>query len=288
MRRGAKGRGVRAISAVAVASALIAAAGIAAVFFMWRPGRGHAPVAARSLRGAEARPDRAPVAGELRGATLVATRAPSAGSSAVASSTPIAPALAAPSLQGTDVDGAFEVDTSGRLVPGASAVRLFDYVLLASGEVPPAQVRDLVRREAERTLPATGDARAQAVDLFDRYVAYRPRAAAALSAVAAAAPGAAGAVAGAGADRRGALAALHEARREAFGDEDARRMFGESEAIAEAAMAEAELSVAELPDAERARRIADQEATLPSWLRALHARRAADAEAVAAFVAQSR
>jgi lipase chaperone LimK len=180
------------------------------------------------------------------------------------------PSAAAPSLRGTSVDGALEADASGHFVPSASAVRLFDYFLSAEGEVPTRDLRASVRREAERTLPPSEVDSALA--LFDRYVTYRQVAAARLSGVAPGKPS-------------DALAAMHQVREEAFGEEDAHRMFGESETIAAVTMREAEIETSDLSAEERARRMAEEEESLPPWLRAIHARRADDANALAAVLA---
>jgi lipase chaperone LimK len=144
---------------------------------------------------------------------------------------------------------------------------MFDFFLSAQGELPDRDLRLSVAHEAARALPPSEAVRAMA--LFDRYVEYRPRAAARLADVAAG-------------DFRGALAAMHQARDEAFGEDDARRMFGESETIAAVSLSEAEIAASDLPADERARQTAEQEESLPPWLRAIHARRARDADELAA------
>jgi lipase chaperone LimK len=175
--------------------------------------------------------------------------------------------VSATSLVGANVDGAFEVDASGHFVPTASAVRLFDFFLSAEGEIPARDLRQSVQREAERTLsPAEVD---RAMALFERYVDYRPRAAAGLAGVATG-------------NLRSALATVHRVREESFGAQDTQRMFGEAETIALVTMNEAEIEASDLPAEERARRIAAQEENLPPWLRAIHARRSRDAEEIAA------
>jgi lipase chaperone LimK len=168
------------------------------------------------------------------------------------------------------VDGALEADASGHFVPSASAVRLFDYFLSGEGEIPARDLRASVRREAERTLPPSEVDRA--VGLFDRYVTYRQVAAARLSRVAPGKPS-------------DALAAMHQVREETFGDEDAQRMFGEAETIAAVTLKEAEIEASDLPAGERARRIAEEEEGLPPGLRAIHRRRADDANALVAILA---
>jgi lipase chaperone LimK len=181
------------------------------------------------------------------------------------------PAFAPRSLRDTEVDGAFETDAAGCFVPSASAVRLFDYFLSAEGEVPVREIRTAIRQRAEHALPPEQAERA--MELFDRYVDYRPRAAAALTGV------------GAG-DRREALAATHAARRDAFGNEDAQRMFGEEESIATVALNEADIARSDLPEEERAQQLAVQEGALPARLREIHARRARDSKVLAAIAAE--
>lgn len=190
---------------------------------------------------------------------------------AVAPKSPVMPAFAPRSLRDTEVDGAFETDAAGRFVPSASAVRLFDYFLSAEGEVPVREIRAAIRQRAEHAL--SPEQAERAMDLFDRYIDYRPRAATALTGV------------GAG-DRRGVLAAMHAARRDAFGNEDAQRMFGEEEAIATVAMNEADIARSDLPEEERAQQLAVQEGALPPWLREVHARRVRDSKVLAAIAAE--
>ncbi|MBN3002975.1 hypothetical protein JW897_04420 [Chromobacterium alkanivorans] len=78
---------------------------------------------------------------------------------------------AAPSLRGTQADGRARVEANGALRVDAELRRLFDYQLAALGE------RDLpaTRKAVEQALSAqlSGTALKQALDLFDRYVAYR-------------------------------------------------------------------------------------------------------------------
>ena len=174
------------------------------------------------------------------------------------------------SLRGTDVDGTLQVDAVGRFVANAEAVRLFDYFLSTEGEVPPEAIRARLSEEARRRLSATEAARA--IDLFDRYVAYRR-------------DGEGTTPKGTRGDYRGALAAAHTARVAAFGEEDAQRMFGQDEALARASIVEAEALTSDAGADESARLVAAVEEGLPPEIRAMHERRAAEAAKVAALVA---
>lgn len=75
------------------------------------------------------------------------------------------------SLAGTDVDGGFVVDDRGRLVVTTDALDLFDYFLSASGEEPLALIRARIEQEIASRLPA--EAQPAALDLLERYLAYR-------------------------------------------------------------------------------------------------------------------
>lgn len=83
---------------------------------------------------------------------------------------PPAPALP-PSLVGTEVDGGFVVDADGNLVVTPDAIDLFDYYLSATGEETPEEIRARIEQAIRTRLPAS--AQAQALDLLDRYLAYR-------------------------------------------------------------------------------------------------------------------
>ncbi|HEY2509519.1 MAG TPA: lipase secretion chaperone [Polyangiaceae bacterium] len=179
-------------------------------------------------------------------------------------------AVLAGSLRGTDVDGTLQVLADGRFVANAEAVRLFDYLLSTEGEVPADAIRTRLADEAHRRLSPAEAARA--IALFDRYVAYRRG-------------GDVRTPKGTRGDYRGALEASHAARVAAFGEEDARRMFGQDEALARASIVEAEALTSDAGDDERARRVAAAEEGLPPEIRAMHERRAAEAAQVAALVA---
>src|SRR5262249_32571706 len=112
------------------------------------------------------------------------------------------------SLQGTDPDGALEVDGRGGLVVDSDLRRFFDYFLSAGGEEAPAALRArIVLAIGERL---QGAAASRAVELLDRYLAYRD---------AARRLGAAG-------DLTARLAELRQVRRRFFDSADAEKLFG--------------------------------------------------------------
>lgn len=157
------------------------------------------------------------------------------------------------SLRGTEPDGELLLDGDGRVIRNAALVRLFDYWLALTGEVPDAQIRDLL---ADHVRLAHGDAAVAAVlALFDRYVAMRAE----LAALPAAA------------DLEERFARLQATRRRAFGA-DAAAMFGEEEDYLAHTLARRRL--ADDPDAQ-----AELDASRPP------AQRAAQQEATAALLA---
>ncbi|WP_437603315.1 lipase secretion chaperone [Sorangium sp. So ce590] len=160
--------------------------------------------------------------------------------------------VAAPSLRGTDVDGAVLVDANGDLIVGPELLSLFDYFLSATGEEPAAVIKArIVAAIRER---ATGRAAEQAIALLDRYLGYREAAGAARVAQAA--------------DPAERLAALREIRREQLGADVAAQLFGDEEREGEAAIETSRLLAdATLSPAERDARIAEVEAALPEHLR---------------------
>jgi lipase chaperone LimK len=140
-----------------------------------------------------------------------------------------APARAS-SLEGTDVDGAWPRDERGRFTAGPELLRRFDYYLSATGEEDAAAIRaHVVASAAAELLPADVE---RAVAMYDRYVGYR-------AALVAAAVGGGGAVA-----PRAVLALVARAQAEAFGSEDADRLFGEENARREAAITRYEAAMA--------------------------------------------
>jgi len=89
------------------------------------------------------------------------------GSAVAAASLPL-PA----SLLGTDLDGALLRDVEGRFVPTRDALDLFDYFLSASGEEPDS----VIRARIEAAIAARLDDPAPALELLERYLAYRAEA----------------------------------------------------------------------------------------------------------------
>ena len=96
---------------------------------------------------------------------------------AASDGTPTAPTIAGlpplpASLAGTQPDGGLVRDADGRFVPTRDALDLFDYFLSASGEEPDAQIRARIEAAIAERL----DDPAPALELLDRYLAYRAEA----------------------------------------------------------------------------------------------------------------
>jgi lipase chaperone LimK len=153
------------------------------------------------------------------------------------------------SLEGTEVDGWLGVDDDGRLVVTPGARWFFDYFLSATGEEAPEQIRARIVSEIDKRLPPT--AAREAVDLLDRYLAYRDRVRTLLAS-------------GAPDDVERRLAQLRDIRRQAFGAADAAALFGDEEAVQALDIERRRvLSDATLSPDERERRLGDIEQQLP-------------------------
>jgi len=159
-----------------------------------------------------------------------------------------------PSLAGTEIDGAIELDTNGQLKPTHSLRRLFDQVLTLMGERSIDEIRALLAQRLD-TL-TTADAKPQVLAAFERYLRY-------LQAQSEAAP------ALTGLDLRARLAALKDLRRQQLGGEMADAFFAEEEAYQEFTLAGRELAqTANLTAEERAARERELIAALPESARA--------------------
>ncbi len=164
---------------------------------------------------------------------------------------PSAPPGRPGSLRGTQTDGGFVVDGSGRLVPSVDARLLFDHLLSATGEESPAVLRARIEAEIRKRLK--GDAVRDAIALLDRYLTYRDR------------------VRTAAADMENLplearIDRLWQIRREALGPADADAFFADERALELAAL-ETRRAVAESTGEERARRLRAAEELLPENLR---------------------
>lgn len=198
------------------------------------------------------------------------TRAPAARASTVATSERIAgsfapqaqdraqptarsPDVAAPaalpaSLEGTEADGAVEADAAGHLVVTIELRRLFDHFLAASGEEPVATMRARIIAVLLQRLPAT--AAAEAIEILDRYLAYRD-AARTLT------PPSSDLVAG--------LDQVHDLRGKFFSPPVAKAFFADEEAAIYAALARRDvLADTGLSAAERERHLAEIDARTPA------------------------
>lgn len=94
----------------------------------------------------------------------------------VASSTPatLGPDPFAPSLAGTDIDGALKADPNGELIVDLETRDFFDYFLSTVGEVSPDDVLDRIQTLAVNSLPP--EAAQQAMALLDQYLNYKQQA----------------------------------------------------------------------------------------------------------------
>src|SRR4030095_17057431 len=88
---------------------------------------------------------------------------------------PAPPAAGAPppALQDTEIDGALAVDANGELIVSPALRRFFEYFFVATGELSEERIRARIAREVAAR--ASGVAQQRALDLLDRYVAYRAR-----------------------------------------------------------------------------------------------------------------
>jgi lipase chaperone LimK len=161
------------------------------------------------------------------------------------------------SLAGTQEDGALVVSADGRFVPTADAIDLFDYYLSASGEEPEERIRQRILAAIDARLE--GQAAESARRLFDDYLVYRARVAELLG----------GSLPGEDLERR--LQYLRELRRDVFGAETARALFGEQEAQwfadleRQRVLQDPAFASEEAP--ERERRLAELDAELPPRVR---------------------
>ena len=158
-----------------------------------------------------------------------------------------------PSLAGTEIDGAVELDTNGQLRPTQSLRRLFDQVLTLIGERSIDEIRALLVSRLD--VLTTADGKRQALAAFERYLRYlqaQSEAAPALKSL----------------DLTGRLAALKDLRRQQLGSEMADAFFADEEAYQQFTLAQRELSqTPDLTAKERASRERDLVAQLPESAR---------------------
>ncbi len=144
---------------------------------------------------------------------------------------------AAPSLRGTELDGALRMDAQGRLLQDRELRRLFDHLLAGLGELSLDALRARLRAHA---MGVGGEAlAAQAMAAFEQYLDYlRREAELALPH---------------GTDLVDRLEALMALRRDVFGDELADALFGEDERYALDALARLDggEGLADAPETER-------------------------------------
>lgn len=161
------------------------------------------------------------------------------------------------SLEGTEIDGALHVDASGHLVPGPEARWLFDYYLSAEGEESSERIVARLRSQLRSRLQEP--ARSEALTLLERYLAYRERGSTLEDTLD-----------DGDAERR--LLALHQLRRDVFGESTADALFAAEEA-GDAVALERTRTLADesLDRATRAQTAEQLETSLPAPLRAQRA-----------------
>lgn len=158
------------------------------------------------------------------------------------------------SLRDTDIDGALVVDADGHLVVAPALRRFFEYFFVASGEESSERIR--ARIEAQIRVRLNGDAQRAALELFDRYLAYRE-----------AGRSLATATAGDG-DLGARFDALRRLRRDSFGETDAAALFADEDAAYAVALAQRRIAAdPTLTDDERAAQLEALDAQLPAPLR---------------------
>ena len=158
----------------------------------------------------------------------------------------------APSLIGTRPDGA-AAETGGKLVVDEQLRQLFDYYLATLGERDLATIRTELQSQLKRALG--GGALAQAMGLFDRYVAYKRSLA--------------GKEAAAATDVSRRLAMVQAARRQYFSQAELDGLFGDEDRYDDftARRLAIEANPA-LSAADKQRLVAQLESQLPPALRA--------------------
>ncbi|UTH73771.1 lipase secretion chaperone [Chromobacterium sp. IIBBL 290-4] len=159
----------------------------------------------------------------------------------------------APSQQGTQPDGQVGVAASGALRVDAELRRLFDYYLAALGEHSLPAIRAELQRYLQGKLKAA--ALSQAMNLFDRYVAYRQSLA--------------GMTVAAQTDLAQRLGRAQAVRRQYFNEAELAGLFGDEDRYDDfTAKRLAILANPSLSAAEKQRQVAELERQLPPALRA--------------------
>jgi lipase chaperone LimK len=161
----------------------------------------------------------------------------------------VAPPAALPgSLEGTEADGAVEADGEGHLIISIELRRLFDHFLAASGEEPVTTMRARIIAALRARLPA--QAAAEAIEILDRYLAYRDRARH---------------LTPPSSDPAAGLAQVHDLRGQMFSSAVVKAFFADEEAAISAALARRDvLDDTSLSPAERDRRLAELDARTPA------------------------
>jgi lipase chaperone LimK len=163
------------------------------------------------------------------------------------------------SLRGSEEDGALRLDERGDLVVDPALLAFFDYYLAASGEESDAAIKARIAARIHARL--SGEPELRAIDLLDRYFAFR---------------GASRGLRLSGAsnveDVEARLEVIRKLRREHFANADADRLFGDQERTAALTIAAQRVAGdATLTAAEQQRKLAEIEEQLPEAERAARA-----------------
>jgi lipase chaperone LimK len=198
------------------------------------------------------------VAGLAAVAAVLTGIAPRPSASVPATAAP-APAIARTSLAGTTPDGAATASADDQLRLSPALIRLFDYWLSTTGELPLAEIRAQAERDLDGRLGPT--AARQAKDLLARYFAFK-------SALKLQRPAQSGPGRGVDALRAG-LRTMLSLRARYFSAEESQVLFGADDARATASLARMEIEQDPALDAaQRRARLAALDASLPADERA--------------------
>ena len=236
-------RPATAMTRKAVTGAAVAASAVA----LWVWGRApSSPATAAPQRGAGAVSAPIPIDADRRDAMAEAV---------ARAAVPPRPAPQPPgSLRDTEVDGALTLGTDGRLLVTPALRRFFEYFFVASGE----EDNDVIqgRIEAAITTRLNGAAQGAALELLDRYLAYRERGRTLADGELASD------------DLTVRFEALRRLRRYSFGEADAAALFADEDAAYAVAVAQRRI-VADpaLSADQRAAQLAMLEAQLPEAIR---------------------
>ncbi len=152
------------------------------------------------------------------------------------------------SLEGTDVDGALELDARGHFIANKNALRLFEYFFTALGEEPTEVILARIGLQIDALPP---EAAAEAYAFLQQFLDYRAGASEMML------------TGGEAADFKEAFERVSKLRSEAFGEELAHELFADEERYAQSAFERWEVvRDPDLSEAEKWDRVMEIEAEL--------------------------